>query len=145
MEQIWCGPHRSPTAQRLDPEAIVWRGDVSPSTGARCDGLGDSHGHPEIVRSRLAAVSAALRVCGAPRCDHATGSQSTRGGIHATCIGMSSASLFSRGGLGLRSAVLTANAAYWATCCRIPHCCGGRRELVRMHLPGLGWLEVCVL
>ena len=53
---------------------------------------------------------------------------------------------FSRGGLGLRSAVLTTNAAYWAswaeetssgggsdfardvsaTCCRIPHCCGSR-------------------
>ena len=32
-------------AQRLDREAIVWRGRcVSPSTGARCDGLGDSPG-----------------------------------------------------------------------------------------------------
>ena len=70
--------------------------------------------------------------------------------LHATCIGMSSASPFSRGGLGLRSAVLTANARVLgqlggqsphdpketssgggsdfarvvsATCCWIPHCC----------------------
>ena len=46
-------------AQRLDPEAIVWRGDVSlPPQEQGVMVLGTPMGHPEFVRSRLAAVSA---------------------------------------------------------------------------------------
>ena len=46
-------------AQRLDPEAIVWRGDVSlPPQEQGVMVLGTPMGQPEFVRSRLAGVSA---------------------------------------------------------------------------------------
>ena len=45
-------------AQRSDPEAIVWRGDISlPAEEQGVTVLGTPVGHPAYVRSRMAAVS----------------------------------------------------------------------------------------
>ena len=77
-------------AQKLDPEAIVWRGDVIHAEGG--------------------SLSAGL--AGHPRCDHATSSPSTRGTSMQHVLGDVVNLPFSRGALGLRSAILTANAAY---------------------------------
>ena len=59
-------------AHRSDPE------------GARCDGLGDSVGHPEFVRSRLATVLAKHdRVRSAVRVDSVALLCSTSAKLHA--------------------------------------------------------------
>ena len=163
--------------------------------------LGTPMGHPEFVRSKLAAVSAKhdrlvsqivgmsdlqcawvlLLHCASARPNymlrvvHPALSAGFAGHHDATmrqALNQLVAAPPSRGGLGLRTAVLTANAAYWASWADSLHMIQRRHPAVAgqilqelqdstllrqqrrgkswfaldsLHLPGLGWLEVCVL
>ena len=122
-------------AQRLDPEAI---------TASLCSSHAQLH-----VEGGSSSIECG--VCGAPRCDHATGSQSTRGGtsmqhvlgcrqlpIFTRWIGPSKCSSDSKrrvlgqlGGQSPHDPKETSSGGgsdfarvVSATCCRIPHCCG---------------------
>ena len=133
--QLW-----NRAARRSDPDAIVWRGDTTLPPEAQGDNIGQL-GHVEFVRARLVTVSAKhdrSQIVGMPDLQRswilllfcavawpnfaAHHDASLRRALSQlvaappTHMFWDVACLpFSRGGMGLRSAVLTSGVAYWAS------------------------------